>query len=159
MSDLNGFPRLRNLKALRASESCGKSNFVDADRIENFSGGDRLGAVVDWVVSGNVRMAAARGRLHLIRASVTGFNILMITFTNFHLFNNAHSWFRPFVEICSVYFGAWLHNERKQQRKSADQMFLLVPRISSLPKINTFFELLTKLRVWDKVHRMHHHSF
>ena len=34
MSDLNGFPRLRNLKTLRSLPSAGKSNFVDANRNE-----------------------------------------------------------------------------------------------------------------------------
>ena len=94
MSPLKGFPRLRNLAALRTSESVGKSNFDDANRIEN--SGDRL---EDVAVSGKARMAAANGRLLRMRASVVGVKILMIKFTNPHLFDNAH-----FVEICYVMF-------------------------------------------------------
>ena len=88
MSPFKGFPRLRNFTALRTSESVGleKSNFDDADRIEN--SGDRLEAVVDWAVSGKVRMAAAKGRVLRIRASVVGVKILMISCTNVHLLTN-----------------------------------------------------------------------
>ena len=85
MSPFKGFPRLRNFTALRTSESVGleKSNFDDADRIEN--SGDRL---EDWAVSGKVRMAAAKGRVLRIRASVVGVKILMILCTNLHLLTN-----------------------------------------------------------------------
>ena len=86
MSPFIGFPRLRNFTALRTSESAGKSNFDDADRIEN--SGDRLEAVIDWAVSGKVRMAAAKGRVLRIRASVVGVKILMTIFTNLHLLTN-----------------------------------------------------------------------
>ena len=89
ISYLNGLPRLRNFMALRTSVPAGKSNCVDADRAENFGGGDQLEPVVVGTVSGNVRMTAARGRLLRIRASAMGVKILMITFTDLHSLKNA----------------------------------------------------------------------